>query len=154
MFQQLSRCSLHFNLQNRSSSYTCSLFLQKSLFFQTQSQQKSKIHSNKNRHGDIQTQDNKHLTNRKDPYYKNLFNGGGGGTTTSSVGHKNVFFNNYRIATTLIGASNKYKNERKSIVTFHEAKQFVKSLTPNERLIIREELINDDKDNKNRMLSG
>lgn len=82
--------------------------------------------------GDIPNKNNP--SSRSDIYHKNLLN---------EKGHKNVFFNNYRITTTLIGE----KSRSKRITTEAEAKQFVKSLTPAERMIIKDELILDEKEN-------
>lgn len=82
--------------------------------------------------GDIPSKNNP--SSRSDIYHKNLLN---------EKGHKNVFFNNYRITTTLIGE----KSRSKRITTEFEAKQFVKSLTPAERNIIKDELLLDEKEN-------
>ncbi len=67
-------------------------------------------------------------SNRKDIYFKSVLN---------ESGHKNVFMNNYRIATTLTGS----RKKRTSLMTEYEATQFVKSLSPTERLIIKDKLI-------------
>ena len=83
---------------------------------------------------DIHTKD---IIDRKDVFHKSVLN---------ESGHKNVFKNNYRIAATLIGV-NKNKEERRRIRTEYEAKQFVKSLTPSERLIIKDELLLDEQHN-------
>lgn len=91
------------------------------------------IHSNPRTPGDIQGKD---VSNRKDLYHKSLLN---------ENGHKNVFFNNYRIAATLIGSNT--KDHRKRIVSENEAKLFVKSLTPKEREIIKKELLLDEHEN-------
>ena len=82
----------------------------------------------------IHSKQNENLTNRKDIFYKSVLN---------EHGHKNVYFNNYRIAATSLGS---LKN-RKRINSANEAKQFVNSLTPNERTFIKDELIIDEKDN-------
>lgn len=87
------------------------------------------IHSKNN---ETQT---KNLTNRKDIFYKSVLN---------EHGHKNVYFNNYRITATSIGS---FKN-RKRIKSANEAKLFVNSLTPNERIFIKDELILDEKENQ------
>jgi hypothetical protein len=95
------------------------------------------IHSASNptpNQGDIPKTSKNNPTSRNNIYYKSLLN---------EKGHKNVFFNNYRITTTLIGE----KSSRKRITTELEARQFVKSLTPSERVIIKEELILDEKEN-------
>lgn len=94
-----------------------------------------RIHSASNptpTQGDIPSKNNPSF--RSDIYHKNLLN---------EKGHKNVFFNNYRITTTLIGE----KSRSKRITTEAEAKQFVRSLTPTERTIIKDELLLDDKEN-------
>ena len=78
---------------------------------------------------------NNNGSNRKDIYFKSVLN---------ESGHKNVFMNNYRIATTLTGS----RKKRTSLMTEVEATQFVRSLSPSERLIIKDRLILEEEEEK------
>ncbi len=78
---------------------------------------------------------NNNGSNRKDIYFKSVLN---------ESGHKNVFVNNYRIATTLTGS----RKKRTSLMTEVEATQFVRSLSPSERLIIKDRLVLEEEEEK------